>query len=215
MPLLVSCNNAVMSNSNMANETIGYNEEGVVVSIKGKNLSFGLDRNSEFRDLKAENRYDYIAYAFLESRKAILKVKNPKKEFKIVSEKIDDLGLKHIKFQQVYREIPIWGKEASVHLDEDNRVYMYQGNAVPTIEKLKDQPLVSEKEAVEFAKQHAFKENMRHEVNGSMLYIYMLEGSVPRLSYKVTLVKGLSDREHYFVDALDGKILHKITGIQY
>lgn len=214
---LIRCNPAVSSNPSPDDETIRYSEDGIVEFIKGKNLSSSLDNNPQFRELKTENRYGDIAYAFLESRKDILKIQNPRAEFKIISESVDHLGLKHIKFQQIYEEIPVWGKELAVHLDRQNSVYMFQGNSVPTIQDVSTEPRISEQKAAEYAKQkqEASKEKNGWEAKDGKLYVYIVKGSVPRLTYKITLVKGISDKQHYFVDALNGEILHKITGIQH
>lgn len=212
---LIKCNPVVFSNPSPDDETMRYNEDGIVEFIKGKNLSSGLDNNPPFRQLKNENRYGDIAYAFLESRKDALKIQNPRSDFKLISESVDKLGLKHIKFQQIYKEIPVWGKEVTVHLNRQNSVYMFQGNSVPTIQDVGTEPRISEQKAAEYAKHEASKEKNGWEVEESKLYVYMVKGSVPRLTYKITLVKGISDKQHYFVDAFNGEILHEITGIQH
>lgn len=214
---LIRCNPAISSNPSPDDETIRYSEDGIVEFIKGKNLSSSLDNNPQFRELKTENRYGDIAYAFLESRKVILKIQNPRVEFKIISESVDHLGLKHIKFQQIYKEISVWGKEVTVHLDRQNSVYMFQGNTVPTIQNIRTGPRISEQKAAEYAKQKlsASKKKNDWEAKDGKLYVYMVKGSVPRLTYKITLIKGISDKQHYFVDALNGEILHIITGIQH
>ena len=130
--LLFGCNAATSSKPSADNETVRYSDDGVVAYFKAKNLSSSLDDDPRFRALRTENRYGDIAYAFLESRKDILKIHDSRAEFKIISESMDHLGMKHIKFQQVYKEIPVWGKELSVHLDSQNNVYLLQGNTVPT-----------------------------------------------------------------------------------
>lgn len=211
----IRCNDVISINTSTYDETIRYSEDGNVESIKGENLSLSLDSNSQFRELKTENRYGDIAYAFLESRKDFLKIQNPIDEFQIISEIVDDLGLKHIKFQQVYMEVPIWGKEVTVHLGKQNSVYMFQGKSVATVQDFNTEPRISERQATEYAKQDASKEKTDWEAKEVKLYIYILKRSVPRLSYKITLSKGLTDKKHYFVDATNGDILHIITGIQH
>ena len=46
----------------------------------------------------------------------------------------------------------------------------------------------------------------------SKKYIFMIDAEIPRLIYHVTLFRDSIYRDYYFVDALDGRILHKISG---
>jgi uncharacterized membrane protein YkoI len=45
--------------------------------------------------------------------------------------------------------------------------------------------------------------------------VYVTESREPRLAYGMTLVKGVARRDHYIIDALDGRILEKTSLIRY
>ena len=58
------------------------------------------------------------AYEFLEEVKGQLKIENPKKEFAAVSSNNDEHGLSHIKFQQEYKGVRIYGAEIVTHAND-------------------------------------------------------------------------------------------------
>ena len=191
---------------------IRYAENGTPFYIKGKNLSSNLDNDLRFCMLKKEGRYGEIVYQFLLSLDKLLKIDDPYREFEITGVKTDSLAFKHIKLQQVHNGIAVWGRSISVHLNQDNHVYLFQGRYEPTLKNVDTTPKLSAKEAAKRAISEATGGEGGCRVQENKLFIFMVGDQTPRLAYRITLVQGLMRREYYFVDAMNGKILHKLSG---
>jgi Zn-dependent metalloprotease len=191
---------------------IRYAENGTPSHIKGKNLSSHLDDDPQFRMLKKEGLYGEIAYQFLQSLHKSLKIDDPRREFEITEVDIDDLAYKHIKLQQVLNGIAIWGRSVSIHLNQSNQVYFLQGHYEPTVTNVDTTPNLSVQEAAQRAISEAPGGEGAWRAEEKRLFIFMVATQNPRLVYRVTLMRGLTRREYYFVDARDGKILHRLSG---
>ena len=191
---------------------IRYAENGTPSYIKGGNLSSQLDDDPQFRVLKKKGLYKDMVYQFLQSWRQLLKIDDPRREFEITIVKIDDLGLKHVEFQQILNGIAIWGCSMSVHLNENNQVYLLQSHYEPTLKNVDTTPKLSAQEAAEMAISEAPGGEGGWRAEEKKLFIFMVGAQAPRLAYRITLVRGLMRREYYFVDAGNGKILHKLSG---
>lgn len=62
----------------------------------------------------------------------LFRIQDAFSEFRVTSDHVDDQGRRHVKFQQVYRDLPMWGKELIVHLDANGTVYLFEGRIEPT-----------------------------------------------------------------------------------
>jgi len=191
---------------------IRYDENGTPCCIKGANLSSHLDDDPQFRVLKEKGLYGDVVYQLLQSWRQLLKIDDPRREFEITIVKIDDLGLKHVEFQQILNGIAIWGCSMSVHLNENNQVYLLQGHYEPTLKNVDTTPKLSAQEAAEMAISEAPDGEGGWRAEEKKLFILMAGPQNPRLVYRITLLRGLTHREYYFVDARGGKILHKLSG---
>ncbi len=192
--------------------TIHYGDSGIPTYIKGENLSSHLDKYPFFQTLKKEGRYVEIAYHFLQSWRELFRIEDPCQEFKKSKATIDNLQFKHVKFQQVFAGIPLWAREISVHLNRTNQVYLFQGHYEPTLKNIVTTAGISGLRAAELAAEALPYGAGKWHVEEKKKYIFMVDRRTPRLAYRITLVRGLADREYYFVDAGDGRILHKISG---
>jgi hypothetical protein len=191
---------------------IRYAKNGTPSYIKGANLSSHLDDDPQFRILKDKGLYGDAVCQLLQSWRRLLKIDDPRREFEITSVKIDDLGLKHVEFQQILNGIAVWGCSMSVHLNENNQVYLLHGHYEPTLKNVDTTPNLSAQEAVERAISEAPDGEGGWHAEEKKLFILMAGPQNPRLVYRITLVRGLTHRKYYFVDARDGKILHKLSG---
>jgi Zn-dependent metalloprotease len=189
-----------------------YGERGTPAYIKGDNLSSHLDADPAFTALKSKGLYVEIAYEFLRSRSDLIKIENPRLEFRKEGVSVDELDLKHVRFQQVANEMPIWGRQLSVHLNRDNQVYLVQGRYEPTLKDVAVSEGISAEAAAERAVEEASREGNGWRAIGSEKYIFMAAPDTPRLAYLVTVVRGIAGRDYYFVDALSGKVLHVMPG---
>lgn len=194
---------------------IRYGVNGTPSYIKGKNLSSLLDGDEDFSAYKEMGSYPEVATLFLESLRELLKIDDPRRELKVTGVSTDKLQLTRVRLQQVSGGIPIWGRELSLYLNKEREVYLLQGRIEPTLKGMSLEPLLT----AEGAAGEAVKAVSR-EGNGvgkwttpkTERYVFMVGDEVPRLAYRITLVKGKVEREFYFIDAMDGKVLHRLSG---
>jgi Zn-dependent metalloprotease len=160
--------------------------------------------------LPAPSPYAKYAYAYLEQQRTKFYLLDPQKQLTFISENIDQQNNKHVRFQQVYEEVPIWGHEIIVHLDDNNQVYHVSGEVLTGIQNLNTKPALSPDRVKHLIKQNDPWASEGWKVHDSELYIFNLDGN-NYLTYRMTLMKGLL-REFLFVSANDGSIVHKISG---
>ncbi len=68
------------------------------------------------------------AYQYMDAVKSAMQIKSPSDEFEIKSVETDELGQTHVRLQQKFGNIPVWGSELIVHerngkIDEVNGFY--------------------------------------------------------------------------------------------
>jgi Zn-dependent metalloprotease len=196
------------------NVEIRYGTQGVLEYMKGDNLFPNTEGSTQFKEMRAQNRYEDIAFAFITNIKDLLKIENPKSDFENVGVTVDQFQMKHVVLQQVFHGIPLWGKKIHIHLNRDNKVYLFQGNSVPTLSEMNIMPVISKNDAVSIAIEDVSKGKGGWDSKKEELVIYYIDRiSSPRLAYVITLVKGLAGREFYIIDAATGEILKRVRGI--
>jgi len=72
------------------------------------------------------------AMVFLERQRNLLRIKEPRSEFKLQNHWSDELGRRHIRYSQTYKGLNVWPCELTVHLDEAGTVNLVNGAFVPT-----------------------------------------------------------------------------------
>ena len=176
---------------------------GTIQYLKGKKLSRPLSEKSP----KSSQPED-IALAFIDFYKTIFKLQRPLDELRCTTDSTDELGLKHVRFQQVYKNIPVWGNGLNVHIDRDNSVYLVQGSYIPT-PQISTRPLLSIESAIE-KKLRSIETIENSKIADAVeLVIYVDSAQNPILTYKVLLPGSI-----YFVDTANGTILEQIATYQ-
>lgn len=134
----------------------------------------------------------------------------------------DAQGMRHLRYNQEFRDIPVYGAQLTVHLRPDLAVASANGQAVPDL-SVAITPTLSEGEAIERAR-NFWQEQGRvsdPEVKESKLFILdktLLTNQPDETRYLVWRVELFRDRpaEHqtYFINAQDGSLVFQVTGIQ-
>jgi hypothetical protein len=186
---------------------------GTITFLRAKNLSEDLEHDSDFRALQAANRFADIALAFLTASRSLLHLQQPSDELMVTSATTDDLGLKHVRLQQTFAGIPVWGAEIMVHLDQSNHVYLVQGQYIPTPSGLQTHPALSREEAVRIVARHV--EGMGPECHGCQaeLAIFVSADHVPHLAYRILAPVSLTEAWAIMVDAATGAFLEKLPTV--
>ena len=168
-----------------------------------------------------------MAVDFLNNNAESLKIKDPVNELHYRNETTDAKGNTHIRFDQYYQGIKVWGSDAVVHTNQ-NGVYAFNGryNASPTIEDLI--PELPSAEAIEIVKTdlRTFTKIIEYPNNPMMekLVLHMepsaevqlfksLEETEYHLIWHVVFSPNIAEHWHYFIDATSGSILKKYNEV--
>jgi len=165
-------------------------DERSVQKLKGK---FKLDRSMKVAD---------AAVDFIDQHRNAFKLKDPKKELKTTRIENHKEGDIHVRYQQTYDDIPVWGQEIIVHINKGHDLDRIIADNVPTPD-IDTTPLVTKEEAVEIAKgQFDKKYTPRiHPKYKPRLVIYN-----DNLAYEIHMLWA-SRWYRLFIDAKDGRVL--------
>lgn len=156
-----------------------------------------------------------MVYEYLEAAAPAMKIKHPKSEFSIKSEELDDIGMKHIRLQQMYNNIPVYGGEVMLH-ETNNQIDFLNGYYFPSFDLENTTPSFSVEKGEEMVfanlgKQITYAIDISQFGNmetKSELVIYPYQDQF-KLAYHYTVYKNLIERWEYFIDAKSGEILNK------
>ncbi len=173
------------------------------MQIRGSRLAARVETSSD-PDLAT-------AQTFLRANRSLLQLEDPDREVRLESRDADDLGYRHLKFQQRYRDLPVWPAEMIVHLNRHGEVSHFDGAYIATPSLLTD-PIVTPATALKSA---------RGEVAGGAaasaatpeLIIYAPGDRTPRLAWRVEVNVSPLSRWLAVIDAVNGSSLTLIDEI--
>jgi len=187
---------------------ITWSEKGdLPVFIRGNKLS---ERAKSSGNALSSTSVASQGYAFLTDNSALLKIENAQEEFKEISTEYDAYGMAHVRFQQMYKGIEVWGRDVRVHFDETGELYAFNGRYIATPSLLTLDANLSKTDAKEAAVA-AFGQ-AADRVSGRQVILSM-ENAAARLVWLVEVQKGYLDNWRYFVDAKSGEILKQFNRV--
>lgn len=184
---------------------VAFDNEGKPIAFEGK-LPEGKRSN---KDALVQSK------DFLNSVKEFIAMKDPNSEIIKKDEIVEADGIKHVKLNQTYKNIPLFGREIWAHYDR-NGIYLMNGSWTKTPEIEDIIPAFDEKEAYKIVKE---KEKFAPKVflpaflktnSSTELVIYDLDGQNARLAYHIIAYPDGLHRWEYFIDAKTGEIFEKI-----
>ncbi len=192
-------------------------ENGLPVFIHGKIPNLSSTKH-------ARGTVEAKAFGYLESIKNTLKIAYPQDEFQITTSEIDQLNQQHIRMNQFYKGIPVYGGEMILHTD-GQEVDKMNGRYFPTPILPNIKPTIEAQQAVYFAIKDLSKTkkiNILSEAEKSLLkytkpktelLIYHVNEDIDseRLVWKIEIRPNLIERWDYFVDAINGNVVDKFN----
>lgn len=146
------------------------------------------------------------AQAFLEENRALLNIAEPSEEFVLVRHQKDKLGRTHLRYQQKYKNIPVWPSDAAVHLDAQGDVELFEGAYIPTPSRIVLEPQITPDDA-QIKARNAVPDAAAAEVSEPELILYALDDKPVRLAWKMEVKLSMSARWLVAIDAIDGSVL--------
>ena len=155
-------------------------------------------------DSKASD--EKTARAFLRKQRALLDLDDPDREMAAPAYSQDDLGRRHLRFEQCYRGLPVWPADLLVHLDPEGNVDGMDGAYVPTPRGMATQPVVDRAAALERARREIPDGDQAH-ADTPELMIYAPGNRPPRLAWACILEISPAARWRVLIDAVNGAVL--------
>jgi len=197
-----------------------YGNYGQLIYVKGK-LPHAIKLNMKSTAVVQEACFEY-----LNALKEMLRIQDAGKEFVIKSLETDNIGMNHIKMQQVYKGIPVYYGEVYLH-SEDNQIALFNGNTLPT-PSVAINPAIGAQQAnlkaiIDVSGRTRFhvltqteKTLLDYDEPKSELVIYHknrdpLQG---KLAWHVTVRPNFIERWEYFIDAGTSDIIHFYNNTQ-
>lgn len=143
------------------------------------------------------------ARTFLRAHRDLLLLEEPDQELALAGRLQDELGLRHLKFEQRLRGLPVWPAEVILHLDAGGNVYLLDGAYVPTPKLAGVEPAISSEAAVRKVRA-IVPEGDRADVSRPELIVYVPDAREPRLAWRVETESALDQRWLVVIDAVDG-----------
>lgn len=178
---------------------------------EGPGLSDGLETRAQLARFRANDRFADIARTFLEGRAETLKLDKPAQELVLASVRVDRLGMKHVRFSQVYQSIPIWGAQLQVQLGPRNQVVQVRGNYMPSPRDRLVQPVIDQGEALRrVARELGTTACPDCDIR---LVLYPVDRKSVVLAYAVRAAPEISKSRVYMIDARTGRIVDQYTDL--
>ena len=192
------------------------------VFITGSELS---EFSSQFSGASSAEE---IAKEFISTHKEVFQLEDSYAELETVKEFNDRYGKTHVKFQQVYQGIPVWGKTVVSHFEPEGDLYLINARFSPSpkdldpsqINYLKEQAIqIALDDIGTFSTVAEFNDKMKgllsYDSPVGKQYIWIDEdGHTPHLIWHVQVRPNAVDNWYYFIDANTGYILEKYNNTQ-
>jgi thermolysin len=164
-----------------------------------------------------------VALKFLDANTELFLIRNPEQEMKLKEIGTDIVGNKHVRFQQMYQGIPVFGRELIVHITPENIVKGVNGKLTPIkeLKELPSTPTISAADAINSVINHDTK-NKKETIYHAPEQVFLNENENPRLVWHITIEgvdRDLDGKEkparwEYFVDSLSGEIVWRYNNEQ-
>jgi Zn-dependent metalloprotease len=154
---------------------------------------------------------------YLQELASALEIRDPKQEFTLQRSETDELGQTHIRLQQVFNTIPIYGAEVILHASQ-GQINVFNGTsyATPTLKSVT--PSLNSSSALDNAQADLRAKNIKVRSLTSKeqqfitkttprLVIYMQDKKA-FLVWHITVYPNIMNRYEYFVDAQTGAVIN-------
>jgi len=148
---------------------------------------------------------------FLAENKELFGLESPDKELKVISNFKDELGMTHIKYQQIINGLRIFPSELIIHFNRDGSIESVNGNYLPT-PIINTVPTLAPAAAISIAKNKIGDLNSIKQI--AELVLYRKDNSLT-LAYEVKLPSKEFPEMTEYIDAVKGDVLAVENGIRY
>lgn len=190
-----------------------FNKKGQVIFVEG--TPSGIPSFNA----QSKGSVEVAAKQYLQSIKGMLHIQSPTEEFQTMDVHTDEYGFTHIKLQQYFQGVKVYGGQVFVH-GKDGKMSRFNGEYFPTPEVQNLIPAIPVETAEEIAqkdlkiefspenKEGASLLPYQHYVPELVLYHPDFYSGETHLCWHLTVRPNVLLRYEYFIDAGDGTILN-------
>ncbi len=154
------------------------------------------------------------ALTYFQNNENVYKLSNVAADMQVSRIVEDDLGMRHIRFQQHYEGLPVIGQEMMAHFGSDGVLKTVNGILEPKI-KLETTPSIQSAEAVSIADTDLQNFFGKGEPDMPELVVFPWEGNT-YLAWRMFLYSNSPmGRWEYFVDAHTGDVIYKANRVMH
>ncbi len=200
----------------------GYTHKKISKGANGIPIFMVSEAKSETAKMTAGLAVNEVGNSYLKDISGMLRVDEPENEFSTISSDTDKMGQTHIKMQQVFKGVKVFGSEVAIHLDKRNQVKVFNGRSIPTPQLADVNPAISNEGAIDraaadlgtdieeiVAKTAKFKHLADFSPESELVIYSKTADKEPKLAWHLTIYPNAMERWEYFVDAKNGAIIHK------
>jgi bacillolysin len=162
----------------------------------------------------SKGKAESIVLSYLENNRQTFKLsaEEANEQFKVLSVEKDELGLTVVRFQQMYKGVPVWGSTQSAVVKEDGVIQAFSGTVVADLAKksLKAGKKVNANKALKIAKKDLGLDPILEKKVKPELVIYT-DGDSAKYAYFINLnfLQPEPGNWNYFIDTKTGEVLNK------
>jgi bacillolysin len=172
-------------------------------------------------DAKTPQSLELASFEYLEAIRKAMRIENPQEEFRLAKTGSDELGMDHIKLQQVYKGIPVWCAEVYLH-SRQGKIDLFNGRPYPTPSLTDLSAGLTSEEALQIGLQDIRSRTTYREFNSEekeflaydkplcelVIYHKDRDPLQAKLAWHLSMRPNLIEQWEYFVDAHSGEIIH-------
>lgn len=207
-------NPLLMASSQYADQQ--YDKKGLLIYAENA-VGYGVPYNSR----SDESTLD-ACYTYLDNIKNVMQIQDVRKEFVRENTWNDELGFTHVKMQQYYNGLEVFGGEILLH-GSKGMINRFNGTYYPTPAITNFTPQLNKQEAVDQVIQDVSTRttyaplseeiqsflNYHGPVATLVIYHYDRDLNSERLAWHVSIRPNVLDWYQYFVDAQTGEIINQ------
>ncbi len=165
------------------------------------------------------------AASFLESNRSLLRINDPASEFAVMNRNQDGAGVTHVRYQQMYDGMEVWGSDVYVHVNPQGSVFFFNGSYYPTPDLQGAVARISSQSAIGSAWNDLTVRGEPRDLPAGLAKIMDYDGptakqviwhdkqNVPHLAWFVEVRSRVTSDWYYFIDAQNGTVLHSYNNV--
>lgn len=187
-----------------ADVSVSYRPDGTVRRMEAADLSSGMAADPTYKSLMEDRDFSHLALYLLEQYSPIFKLGQPAAELKLTADKIDSLGYRQVRFQQIFNKRQVIASSIVVHFNSDDIPYLIQGDYIATPSQF-DSTATLAADAAHDSAAEAFPDADIGIPRGPG--IWLDDNRQPSLVYVVPVERSIIDKSNVLVDAHSGSVL--------